>query len=96
MKRMFGLVTHDDGQMLNSNKENKFMVMLTHCGNMKTLFDASINECNAVIFNVLTTNNDVYNLRQMLKLADIKEFVIAMQKEIQEHQDRDHWEILPR
>ena len=96
VKRMFGLVTQDDGQVLQSNKVNKFMVMLTHCGNMKTLFDATINECNAVIFNVLTTNNDVYTLRQMLKLPDIKEFVIAMQKEIQDHQDRDHWELFLR
>ena len=93
VKKMYGLVTKEDGLMMNSNKENSFMVMLTHCGNMKTLFDSTINEYNAVIFNVLTTNNDVYTLRQMLKLQDIKEFVIAMQREIQDHQVRDHWEL---
>ena len=78
VKKMFDLVTNEDGLMTKANKENRFMAMFTHCGNMKTLFDFTINECNAIVFNVLTTNNDVYTLRQMLKLPDIKEFVIAM------------------
>ena len=96
VNKMFGLVTKEDGLLMNANKDNRFMVMLTHCGKMKTLFDSTINNCNAVIFNALTTTNDVYTLRQMLKLPYIKEFVIAMQKEIQDHQDRDHWELFPK
>ena len=32
----------------------------------------------------------------MLKLSDIKEFLIAMQKEVDNHLNRDHWEIFLR
>ena len=28
VKKMFGLVTKEDGLMMNANKENRFMVML--------------------------------------------------------------------
>jgi len=70
--------------------------MATHYGNMKSLFDSTINECHNVIFNVAVTTNDVYTLREMLKLQDIKEFVVAMQKEIDDHQSREHWEMFLR
>ena len=77
-------------------EQNKLVVMATHYGNMKSLFDSTINECHNVIFNAAVTTNDVYTLREMLKLLDIKEFVVAMQKEIDDHQSREHWEMFLR
>ena len=67
-----------------------------HCGNIKQLFDSTINECHNVVFNAAVTNNDLYTLKEMLKLPEIKEFVIAMQKEIEDHQSRDHLETFLR
>ena len=32
-------------------EQNKLVVMATHYGNMKSLFDSTINECHNVIFN---------------------------------------------
>ena len=63
---------------------------------MKELFDSTINECHNVVFNTVASNNDVYTLREMLKLPDMIEFVIAMQKEIEDDQSRDHWESFLR
>ena len=92
---MFGLVTSADTHCENVVKSamNCLTAMATHYGQMKELFDSTINECQNVIFNEVATNNDFYTLRKMLKLSDSKEFVIAMQKEIDNHQNRDHWEI---
>ena len=93
VQRMFGLATMDAKMDIFEKCENAFMALATHYGKVKQLFDSTINECHNVIFNATVNNNDVYTLKQMLKLPDIKEFVIAMQKEIQEHQSRDHWEL---
>ena len=32
----------------------------------------------------------------MLKLEDIREFVLAMIKEVEGHESRDHWEVVAR
>ena len=96
VQRMFGLATVAKNEDLFEKCENAFLALATHYGNVKQLFDTTINECHNVIYNAAVTNNDVYTLKEMLKLPDIKEFVIAMQKEIEDHQSRDHWELFLR
>ena len=96
VRRMFGLVTNSRQDDDLKDEVSCYVVMATHYGQMKELFDSTINECHNVIFNAVASNNDVYTLREMLKLPDIKEFVIAMQKEIEDHQSRDHWELFLR
>ena len=46
--------------------------------------------------NATTNTNDVYSLKQMLKLEDISDFVIAMVKEVEDHEKRDHWMVMRR
>ena len=55
------------------------------------LFDGTINHCHHLVFSTVAPNNDVYTLKQMLELDDIKEFVLAMIKEIEDNEERDHW-----
>ena len=74
-------------------KKSPIMVFITHLENIKTLFDNSINECHFYIFNAVASMNDVYTLKEMLRLKDINEFVIAMMKEIEDHKERDHWTL---
>ena len=96
VQRMFGLATMDEKVDIFDKCKNALLALATHYGNIKQLFDSTINECNNVIFNASVSNNDVYTLKEKLKLPDIKEFVVAMQKEIEEHQRRDHWETFWR
>ena len=93
---MFGLVTEAKNDDFYEKCENAYLALATHYGNVKQLFDTTINECHNVIFNAEVTNNNFYTLKEMLKLPDVKEFVIAMQKEIEEHQSRNHWELFLR
>ena len=69
---------------------------VTHFHNMNLLFDGTINNCHHMVLATLAPQNDVYSLSQMLKLKDIKEFVLAMLKEINDYESRDHWELVLR
>ena len=46
--------------------------------------------------NATSVTNDVYTLKQTLKLDDIKGFVVAMLKEVEDHEQRDHWAVVER
>ena len=69
---------------------------VTHLENIQTLFDDTINQCHYCSYNAAAATNDVYTLKQMLKHDDIKEFVLAMIKEIDDHESRDHWVVVER
>ena len=49
-----------------------------------------------MIFATISTNIDVYTLQEMLELDDIKPFVEAMVKEVEDHKQRNHWELFER
>ena len=69
---------------------------VTHLENVNSLFDETICMTNQMIFATISANNDVYTLKEMLRLDDIAPFVTAMIKEIEDHEVRDHWEIIER
>ena len=91
---MFGLST--DGGRVKDKKKSPIMLFLTHQENVKTLFDNSINECHFYIYNAVASTNYVYTLKEMLRLKNIKDFVIAMMKVIEDHEERDHWMLFKR
>jgi hypothetical protein len=43
-----------------------------------------------------TSNNEVFTNQKLMKEPDAKCFVEAIQKEIEDHESRNHWEIIPR
>ena len=94
IKRMFGLATNLPTVV--KQMESKVFAFVTHLENISTLYDDTINQCHYFIYNAVASTNDVYTLSQMLKLDDIKDFVIAMMKEVEDHESRDHWEIFER
>ena len=95
VKRMLGMATvFTTDEKFDPNKA--LYSFVTHMQNINKLFDDTINVSHFYIFNVVAETNDVYTLSQMLKLGDIREFVLAMIKEIQEHESRGHWELVKR
>ena len=97
VKRMFGLATVS----MQTGKENEqkggtMLALVTHYHNINLLFDGTINQCHRLMLSTIAPNNDVYTLSEMLKLEDIKDFVLAMLKEVAEHEARDHWELVQR
>lgn len=94
VQRMFGLATKLP--MIIKNTESKVSAFVTHLENIQTLFDDTINECHCYALNTTSMTNDVYTLKQMLQLDNIKDFVAAMVKEVDDHERRDHWAVIER
>jgi hypothetical protein len=63
---------------------------------VETNFDGSLNYLAHHVFAAGKENNETYTFREMLKQEDRDNFIEAMQVEIDAHQTREHWEIIPR
>ncbi|MEY3108605.1 MAG: hypothetical protein RL730_956, partial [Actinomycetota bacterium] len=59
-------------------------------------FDGTFNSFMTQVFAAGKESNEVYTFREMLKQEDRIQFVNAMEKEIDDHVRREHWEIIPR
>jgi len=94
VQKLYGLVTVSIQQTMDVTKNMKAFV--THLENVNSLFDETICMTNQMIFATISANNDVYTLKEMLRLDEIAPFVTAMIKEIEDHEVRDHWEIIDR
>ena len=70
---------------------------LNHAANLvETNFDATINSIAFHVFAAGKENNECFTFREMMKQDDRNQFVDAMQIEIDAHQTREHWKIIPR
>ncbi|MCP4479271.1 MAG: hypothetical protein GY818_14390 [Planctomycetaceae bacterium] len=69
-------------------------VNLFHAAN--TTFDGTLNNLHHMALAVGKENNEIYTFREMLKQEDSTEFIKAMQKEADDHEQRSHWEITLR
>ena len=94
VQRLYGLATISISNVMDMQHNMKAFV--THLENTNKLFDDTIVMTNQMIFATISASNDVYTLREMLKLDDIKPFVEAMMKEVHDHESRDHWELFAR
>jgi hypothetical protein len=59
-------------------------------------FDGSSNVIHPFAFTSSATDNEAYSMKEMLKQPDVADFVKAMIKEVQDHEDNGHWELVPR
>ena len=41
-------------------------------------------------------DNETYTFREMLKQPDAHEFIKSMMKEADDHEQQNHWEVIPR
>ncbi len=61
---------------------------------IRTLFDGSIYSLHHAYLSAVDNGN--YTLKEMLKQDDENEFITTMMKEVQDHENRDHWTMIPR
>jgi hypothetical protein len=62
------------------------------------LYDGTLNDVISYAFSTLeidTSNNEVFTYSKAMKEPDANCFIEAMQKEVQDHESRNHWEIVP-
>ena len=88
IKKMFGLVTNISGKnVLHPRSINAFVA---HLHGINELFDETLHVCHRYAYNAVAATNDVCTFLQMLKLKDIKPFIHAMIKKVNDHEARNH------
>ena len=68
---------------------NKFEELNEH-------YDGTVNHLHFLSFATETSTNEVYTYNQAMKQPDKLQFVEAMEKEIEDHQSRNHWTVVHR
>ena len=58
-------------------------------------FDGTLNFLAHYVFAAGKENNETYTFHEMLKQDNCNDFVDAIQVEVNAHQTREHWEIIP-
>ena len=61
------------------------------------LYDGTLNSICAYAFSTLTldmSNNKVFTYTKAMQQPDASQFIEAMDKEIDDHQSRGHWDIV--
>ena len=73
-----------------------FTSMVYHTHLINQHFDGTLNYYNPLALVTEVADNECYTFKEMLKQEDKNEFIKAMLKEIEDHEDRDHWELFER
>ena len=68
----------------------------TYIENANMLFDHTTNNWQPMAFASNQEQNENYTFNDILKHNEIKDFVLAMKKEIKENTGRGHWNIVYR
>eukprot|EP00957_Ditylum_brightwellii_P143225 10912720-Ditylum_brightwellii.AAC.1 len=55
------------------------------------VYDESVNLLHSMAFAANQQQNETYTFRDMMKQPDHKDFIMAMLKEIEVHEGREHW-----
>ena len=66
-----------------------------HAQRVNTHFDGPVNQIHHAVMTVIAGDDDTYTLREKFWQDDVDQFVQAMVKEVNDHEFRDHWTILP-
>jgi histone deacetylase 1/2 len=67
-----------------------------HSERINSQYDGTLNKIHHAALAVAAGDNDTYTLKEMLKQEDSNDFVVAMVKEVEDHEKRDHWTLIPR
>jgi Reverse transcriptase (RNA-dependent DNA polymerase) len=62
----------------------------------ETTWDSTLFDSMNPIYMAASTDPDVMYYHQILKEPDKQQFIDAMQKEIQGHNENNNWELVPR
>eukprot|EP00984_Skeletonema_dohrnii_P006298 scaffold2255_cov139-Skeletonema_dohrnii-CCMP3373.AAC.1 len=70
--------------------------VIHQCNVINANFDGSLNQIHHMVLAASKSNNETYTFREMLKQDDSHEFIKAMEKEVEDHESRGHWEVVER
>ena len=95
MFSMICLVTN--GSMPISPKHSSmYSKFVYHTHLINEHFDGTLNYINPMAYAADISDNETYTFKEMLQQPDKNDFILAMMKEIQDHEKREHWHLFPR
>jgi len=71
--------------------------MVSHVHELNELYDGTMNTVISYAFSTVAldmSNNEVFTYTKALQQPDFDKFVETMGKEVNDHESRDHWEIV--
>jgi hypothetical protein len=77
----------------NASMSTKIMNKFHECNE---LYDGTINQFHNYAFVTELANNEVFTYTQAMRQDDREDFIQAMIKEVEDHEGRDHWELVLR
>lgn len=77
----------------NASMSTKILNTFHECNE---LYDGTINQIRNYTFATELANNEVFTYTQAMRQDDRAEFIQAMIKEVEDHEGRDHWELVLR
>lgn len=73
-----------------------FARCLNQMNEANELVDGTLNEMSCFALITDMTSNESYTFTQAQKQPDRPAFVKAMQQEVEAHEERGHWDLVPR
>ena len=70
--------------------------MIAKFEEINELFDGTLNHFHMLAFSTDISSNEVFTYKEAMQEEDKLNFVKAMEKEIEDHESRDHWSIVER
>ena len=77
----------------NPSITSKFINKFHECNE---LFDGTINQIHNFALATDLSNNEVFTFTQAMRQDDRAQFVDAMMKEVRDHEEREHWDLVLR
>ena len=68
---------------------------INHCHMVNSHFDGTLNHLHHLILSSEATN-ETFTFKDAMKQEDYRLFIDAMLKEVEDHEERDHWTLLKR
>ena len=93
---MFAVFTSSAAQVGHVKPSLLLHKTVLHTERLNQHFDGTLNKLHHAVLNTVAGDNDTYTLKQMLQQEDKNDFIEAMQKEVNDHESRDHWTVIPR
>lgn len=97
---LFSLFAMASNLTMPKHRINKDATFTEHCMNrfheVNELYDGTMNEVHHMMYSTDISSNECFTFKQAMKQDDKLSFVEAMEKEINDHESRDHWYIVHR
>ena len=84
-----------DPSVFYSAAENMAFATVNQYHSADRRFDDTLNSLHPMAFVVGKENNETYTFKEMLKQPDSADFIQAMVDEVEQHEQRNHWTVIP-